>query len=214
MRHRTLGRATAAALGAALLLSACGGSDDEGGDDIVGAKNSSSASPDGPAVEEDPDAPAFDFPGDLKADVEPADTGDDKKDAVLRDQGYALSAMVESYGQQKATANFDRYWQDPAYTNYVKDFERFADEGQRIAGTGRYFNREVRQVEDGSALVVFCEDQGGGYVVDAKTGERIGSGDGENSAVLRLYRQTLTRTDDGTWTVTESDWTEGDGTCR
>ncbi|MFW6721515.1 hypothetical protein ACHZ98_15395 [Streptomyces sp. MAR4 CNY-716] len=213
MRHRTLGRATAAALGAALLLTGCGGSDDDGGDDIVGAENKNSASPSAPA-EEDPGAPAFDFPDDLEAEVEPADTGDGKKDAVLRDHGYALSAMVESYGQQKATANFEDYWQDPAYTNYVKDFERFADEGQRIAGTGRYFDREVKQVRDGSALVVFCEDQGDGYVVDAETGKRVGSGGGENSAVLRLYRQTLTRTDDGTWVVAESDWTEGDGTCR
>ncbi|WP_407561980.1 hypothetical protein [Streptomyces sp. 184] len=212
MRHRTLGRATAAALGAALLLTACGGSDDEGTDEIVGAEKKNSASPSAPA-EEDPDAPAFDFPGDLKADVEPADTGDEKKDAVLRDQGYALSAMVESYGRQKATANFERYWQDPAYTTYVKDFARFADEGQRIAGTGRYFNREVKQVRDGSALVVFCEDQSDGYVVDAGTGKNV-SADGGNSAVVRLYRQTLTRTDDGTWAVAESDWTEGDGTCR
>ncbi|WP_326799107.1 hypothetical protein OG946_30120 [Streptomyces sp. NBC_01808] len=146
MRHRTLGRVTATALGAALLLTACGGSDDGGGDEIVGAKNNTSESPSAPA-EEDPDAPAFTFPDDLKADVEPADTGDEKKDAVLRDQGYALSAMVESYGRQKATANFEQYWQDPAYTTYVQDFERFADEGQRIAGTGRYFDREVKQVK-------------------------------------------------------------------
>lgn len=213
MRHRTLGRATAAALGAALLLSACGGSDDGGGDEIVGAENNNSASPSAPA-EEDPDAPAFDFPDDLKADVEPADTGNEKKDAVLRDQGYALGAMVESYGQQKATANFEQYWQDPAYTNYTKDFERFADEGQRIAGTGRYFNREVKQVKADSALVVFCEDQSDGYVVDAETGKRVGTGGGENAEVLRLYRQTLMRTADGTWAVAESDWTEGDGTCR
>ncbi|MEO3762009.1 hypothetical protein [Streptomyces sp. B5E4] len=204
---------TATALGAALLLTACGGSDDGGGDEIVGAEKNNSVSPTAPA-EEDPDAPVFDFPDDLKADVEPADTGDEKKDAVLRDQGYALSAMVESYGQQKATANFERYWQDPAYTTYVQDFERFADEGQRIAGTGRYFDREVKQVKDGSALVVFCEDQSDGYVVDAETGKSVGAEGGENAAVMRLYRQTLTRTDDGTWTVAESDWTEGDGTCR
>ncbi len=212
MRHRTLGRATAAALGAALLLSACGGSDDDGGE-IVGAETEGSPSASAPA-EEDPDAPAFDFPGDLRADVEPAGTGDGKKQAVLRDQGYALSAMVESYGQQKATANFERYWQDPAYTNYVKDFERFADDGQRIAGTGRYFNREVKQVKGDSALVMFCEDQSEGYVVDAETGKRVGTGGGENAEVLRLYRQTLTRTADGVWAVAESDWTEGDGTCR
>ncbi|MFF0727665.1 hypothetical protein [Streptomyces sp. NPDC004134] len=205
---------TATALGAALLLTACGGSDDDGGgDEIVGAENKTSESPAAPA-EEDPDAPAFDFPDDLQADVEPADTGDEKKDAVLRDQGYALSAMVESYGRQKATANFEKYWQDPAYATYVQDFERFAGEGQRIAGTGRYFDREVKQVKDGSALVVFCEDQSDGYVVDAKTGKSVGAEGGENAAVMRLYRQTLTRTDDGTWTVTESDWTEGDGTCR
>ncbi|MGP3951643.1 hypothetical protein [Streptomyces sp. 7N604] len=212
MKIRFVSAAAVAATGVLLLTTACG-SDDGGGkanDEIAGAqkeeKESASPSP------EEKGAPKFDLPSDVKVVVDADKTGDKAKDEVLRDHGYALMGMVESFAKGEATDNFNRYWADGVHAKYVANFKIYKDDGATVTGTDRYYGREVKSVEGNSALVTFCEDQSQIFDKIVKTG-KVEKTKPSLKSFVELRAQ-LKKSSTGEWQVIDEQRLEGSRSCQ
>lgn len=196
-------------LAAAVSLSACGDDGGTAGGSIDGAKSGNEAETPSPSSSP---APKFVYPGNFKVVVDANATGDKAKDAVLRDHGFALQAMMEGYAQAKVTTNFERYWTGVAYSGYAKDFRMFKKLDRGMGGTNRFYKRKVAHLKGAKARVVFCEDQSKGYATDRNTGKRVKAGSDDPSDWVRLYSVWLAK-QGSRWVVTQSTWVKGGTSC-
>jgi hypothetical protein len=218
MSARLTKAAIGAAVAGALLLTACG-SGEEGDDGIAGAGQGGTTTPEpeeseAPDEPADPDAPEFDFPDTFEVVIDAAEpTGDAATDELLRDHGYALMAMLESYVQQKGTENFSRFWAAPVDSEYLVDFDKFADEGWTLAGVNRFYSRDVVSLEGDRAVITFCEDSSGSWGEEIDTGEKLDSATGEEHEEFSEHRQGLERSGEGPWQVVTSTWETGSDRC-
>ncbi|WP_181785764.1 hypothetical protein [Streptomyces phytophilus] len=204
--------AAAAAVAAALLLAGCGGDDggSSSGDKIEGAR-SGDDEPSAEPSEKDPGAPRFDLPDDVKVEVAEDATGDGQKDAILRDHGYALMAQQEAYAATEATPNFSRYWAGEAAATFEADFAEYRKDGVTITGLDTFYFREVTSVQDGRAVVAYCEDQSGAYLKNAESGKVD-----KTPTTLNSYidaRATMEKSGGG-WKVVDYQATRGSKECR
>ncbi|AKH84072.1 hypothetical protein AA958_19910 [Streptomyces sp. CNQ-509] len=213
MKARSAGAsAVAAALGAVLLLAGCGGDDGgpSSGDRIEGAKTGNKE-PSGDPSEKEPGAPEFDLPDDVKVEIAEDATGDEEKDAILRDHGYALMAQQEAYAATEATPNFEQYWDGEAAATFEADFAAYRKDGITITGLDTFYFREVTSLKGDRAVVAYCEDQSEAYVKDAETGKVD-----KTPADLDSYidaRATMEKSGD-IWKVVDYQATRGSKECR
>ncbi|MFW6695312.1 hypothetical protein [Streptomyces sp. MAR4 CNX-425] len=212
MRARRAGTAAAAAAAAAaLLLTGCGGDDGgSSGDEIEGAQPGS-AEPSAEPSPDGPGAPEFDLPADVEVEVSEDATGDGKKDAILRDHGYALMAQQEAYAATEATENFERYWAGEAAATFEADFAEYRKDGVTITGLDTFYFREVTSLTGGRAVVAYCEDQSKAYLKDAESGKVD-----KTPVTLNSYidaRATMEKSGDG-WKVVDYQATRGSKECR
>ena len=173
--------ATAAALAATLLLSGCGGDQDGSSGKIEGAESGKKTS--SPSTSTDtgkdkagekngPDAPEFDFPEGVKADVAEERTGDKEKDAVLRDHGYALRAVVLSVAKADADLPVDsRFLWGDANDALKYHVSKFKKDGKVGTGVYRYYDRKAAVRDDDSAVVTYCESERDAFAKVVKTGK-------------------------------------------
>ncbi|WP_130796230.1 hypothetical protein [Streptomyces otsuchiensis] len=223
-RRRNPAALGAAALTAALLLTACGSDGDDAADDVPGMGQGGDAAPsqepengEEPETDEedagDPGEPTFDFPDNFEIVIDDDTTGDPEKDELLRDHGYALMAMMESYVQQKGTENFSRYWTAPVDSDYLYDFDWYADEGWTLAGVHRVYDRVVSDISEAGASIAFCEDVAEVRTEDVETGERVpDEAEGEYHHFLE-HRMRLERAEGDNWQVSVSSWDRGSEKC-
>ncbi|MEV6313648.1 hypothetical protein [Streptomyces sp. NPDC051776] len=214
MRIRFAGAAAVATAGI-LLLTACG-SDDGGGGSKAGDENAGAGKKDeqrstspSPAKKA---APKFNLPPDVKVVIDDDKTGDKAKDEVLKDHGYALMAMEESFAKAKATNNFNRYWAEEAHAEYAANFKLYERDGATITGTDRFYGREVKSVEGGKALVTFCEDQRRTFDKIVKTG-KVEKTKPSLKSFFELRAQ-LKKSGTGAWTVIDEQRLEGSKSCQ
>ncbi|AUH41375.1 hypothetical protein [Streptomyces sp. CMB-StM0423] len=213
MKARSAGTAAvAAALGAVLLLAGCGGDDGgpSSGDKIEGAKTDNKE-PSGEPSEKEPGAPEFDLPDDVRVEIAEDATGDEQKDAILRDHGYALMAQQEAYAATGATPNFTQYWAGEAAATFAADFAEYRKDGVTITGLDTFYFREVTSLKDGRAVVAYCEDQSKAYLKNAGTGKVD-----KTPTTLDSYidaRATMEKSGDN-WQVVDYQATRGSKECR
>ncbi|WBB64007.1 hypothetical protein O7599_16460 [Streptomyces sp. WMMC500] len=211
MKARRAGTAAAAAVAAAaLLLTGCGDDGGSSGDEIEGAKTGNKEPSADPSAGE-PGAPRFDLPDDVEVEIAEDATGDERKDAILRDHGYALMAQQEAYAATEATANFAKYWDGEAAATFEADFATYRKDGITITGLDTFYFREVTSLKDGRAVVAYCEDQSRAYVKDTETGKVD-----KTPATLDSYidaRATMEKGADG-WKVVDYQATRGSKECR
>lgn len=204
--------AAAAAVAAALLLAGCGGDDggSSSGDKIEGAQSGNEDPTTEPSAD-DPGAPEFDLPDDVEVEIAADETGDKKKDEVLRYHGYALMAQQEAYAATEPTPNFEKFWDDVAAGKMTNDFATYRKDGITITGLDRFYFREVVSIEGTTAVVAACEDQSKAYVKDVETGKVE-----KTDTTLKSYvglRSTMEKTADG-WKVVDYTATRGSEECR
>jgi hypothetical protein len=212
MKARRAGTAAAAAAAAAaLLLTGCGG-DDAGssGDKIEGAQSGDKEPSAEPSADE-PGAPEFDLPEDVEVEIAEDATGDEKKDVILRDHGYALMAQQEAYAATEATPNFSRYWDGEAAATFEADFAAYRKDGITITGLDTFYFREVTSLKGDRAVVAYCEDQSAAYVKDAETGKVDKTPAGLDSYIDA--RATMEKSGD-IWKVVDYQATRGSKECR
>lgn len=181
-RATTVTTFAATALVGTLLLSGCGdgGNKDGSSDKIEGAgggkKDSSSpsasAKKDKDAAENDLEAPEFDFPKGVRADIAGDSTGDKDKDAVLRDHGYALRAIVVSLAKADTKSPLaKRYLWDQANEGLQSLVSKFKKDGKVGTGVYRYYDRKAVVQDDDSATVTYCESERDAFAKVVKTGK-------------------------------------------
>jgi hypothetical protein len=218
MNKRTAAGTASAALATTLLLSACGGS---GGTshDIKGAQSSksgkASAPSSTPSASPASGAPTFDFPHGLTVKIDADATGDKTKDAVLRDHGYALRAILLAYVKQDpGLPLLGEYLAGKALQEYGDDVNAAKKDGKTVTGREFYYDRSVTVEEikgTPTATVKYCEDQRYAYDKDVKTGKVYKTAPSANSF---LAHTDFMEKDSATWKITAVSMDRGAARCQ
>ncbi|MEW1860769.1 hypothetical protein OG896_12280 [Streptomyces sp. NBC_00669] len=216
MAPRTKFSAAAGTLtAAALLLTACGGGHDK---KIASSPTPSdttasqtTAPPTTPAA--DPSAPTFDFPSDFKIVVAPDKTGDPTKDAVLRDQGYAVQAIYLAITKlDKTLPVFTKYVTQDASEGWSASIDAGKKDDRSITGTLQIYNRKVTVSSSTVAAVSFCEDQSAAYDKNLKTGKAVMTTPSITDFVFHTSR--MLKGTDGIWHTTTYNNQKGATQCK
>ncbi|GAB2443546.1 hypothetical protein [Streptomyces incanus] len=207
-RRPTLLAALALTATTALTLSACGGSEessakDKDSDKIAGAATgggksaSPSASP-APAAE---GRPKIELPADVTYTFEWKKTGDTDKDAVLSDAEQRIKAVDMAIAEQNPLHDAYRFYSEgTAAAGSQKYIQEFVDHKARTTGVTRFYNESVAIKADGTASLVYCEDQSKTFNKFLETGKTDVTSVSKDSYVV--YAGTLRKSKDGVW-VTE-----------
>ncbi|WP_130798391.1 hypothetical protein [Streptomyces otsuchiensis] len=214
-RVRRTTTALSAVVCAALVLGACGSGDDgtDTADDTPPGVDQSEPADDTdgdaddqdepePEDEEDDDRPEIDLGDDFENIYEDDATGDDVKDAILRDSRGYFDAVDAAINQQDtAYPALTYYIADEALISSINLVESLVESGTAQIGQARIFDREVTLFEDGAAGVFFCRDYSQVTDIDHATGEVKSPAD--ESAKPDLYTTRLETDSDGVWQTVE-----------
>lgn len=199
----------AVAMAAGLLLSACSGRGSGQADDVKGAEFPSlseggkSEEPESEEAEGDQDGsgdgvdrPEIELPDDMTKEFEDVDTDDPTERAVLADQARYASAVDAAIAAGEVGPALDFYATGEGYADALDLVTGFHEDGYRVAGSTRYYNRSVTLRDERVATSSYCVDFSHAYSVDVETGEEFPDGDEQG---LYSFRQVLN--DSGVWQV-------------
>ncbi|WP_369035035.1 hypothetical protein [Streptomyces adonidis] len=206
---------------AALLLTACGGSDgastskdnnkvaeaDTAGETPASSAASASAS----AVSAD--RPKIELPSDLTYTFEWPNTGATDKDTVLSDSKQFIKAVDMAIAvQEPLNEAYLFYSEGEAAAGSEKFIQWFVDNRSRITGAKRYFDAKVNINSDGTAGLVYCEDQSKAYDKSLTTGKTNVTAASKNSYVL--YSSRLRVDEHGIWITETLTSQRGSSVCQ
>ncbi|RZB17539.1 hypothetical protein StrepF001_20985 [Streptomyces sp. F001] len=195
----------AAAATAALLLAGCGDDGDaKANEEIAGAdtgSEGSSASPTASATES-VERPMINLPSDLTYTFDWPKTGDGDKDAVLNDGQQFIKAVDIAIAEQDPLNKAYRFYSEGAAAAGTQDFiQEFVEYKDRITGKKHYYDAKVQVNDDGTAGLVYCEDQNKAYNKSLKNGKMAVTPESKDNYVL--YNSRLRVNKEGIW-VTET----------
>jgi hypothetical protein len=203
-RRPTLLAALTLTAAAALTLSACGSDDSsgKGEDKIEGADTGSSPSTSpSETTSAQPDRPKIEVPTDVTYKFEWDKTGDPVKDAVLHDAEQRIRAVDMAIAEQDPLHKAYRFYSEgEAAAGSEKYIQEFVDHKARTTGLTRYYGESVNVKGDGTAALVYCEDQSKSFNKFLKTGKTDVTPVTKDSYVI--YAGTLRKNSKGVW-VTE-----------
>ncbi|WP_217246649.1 hypothetical protein [Streptomyces sp. AC602_WCS936] len=203
-RRPTLLTAVTLTAAAALTLSACGSEDSASGDNdkIAGADTGSEpSSPPSESVPAEVDRPEIELPTDVTYRFEWDKTGDPVKDAVLHDAEQRIKAVDMAIAEQNALHEAYRFYSEgEAAAGSQKYIQEFIDHKARTTGMTRYYRESLNVKGDGTASLVYCEDQSKSFNKFIKTGKIDVTPVTRDSYVV--YASTLRKNKKGVW-VTE-----------
>ncbi|MFE2277927.1 hypothetical protein ACFXAE_11850 [Streptomyces sp. NPDC059454] len=216
-RRSTLLAALALTATTALPLSACGSDEDstaEDSDKITGAdtggekstspSNSASASADRPTIE---------LPSDVAYEFQWKKTGDSAKDAVLNDAEQRIRAVDMAIAEQDPLHGAYRFYSEgTAAAESQKYIQEFIDHKARTTGLTRYYNESVTINDDGTAALVYCEDQGKAFNKFLKTGKTDITPVTKDSYVI--YAGTLRKNKSDVWVTERLTSQRGSSKCQ
>ncbi|CAL9460852.1 hypothetical protein SUDANB96_02654 [Streptomyces sp. enrichment culture] len=200
----------------ALSLSACGGSDDspEANDKIAGVDRGTeeSASPTASASAA-VDRPTIELPSDVRYKFEWARTGDPEKDAVLSDAEQRIKAVDMAIAEQDPLhAAYRFYSEGTAAAGSQQYIQDFVDHKARTTGLRRFYDESLTVRDDGTAALVYCEDQSKAFNKFLETGKTDITPVTKNSYVI--YASTLRKNEKGVWVTERLDSQRGSAKCR
>ncbi|MEV7014626.1 hypothetical protein [Streptomyces sp. NPDC093991] len=204
-RRPTLLAALALTATAALTLSACGSDDDspaKDSDKIAGADtgDKKSASPSA-STSTSADRPKIQLPSDVTYKFEWPKTGDEDKDAILSDSEQRIKAVDMAIAEQDPLHEAYRFYTEGTAAAGSEEFiQEFVDHKARTTGFTRFYDASVTVNKDGTAALVYCEDQGKAFNKFLETGKINVTPVTKNSYVI--YAATLRKNKNGVW-VTE-----------
>ncbi|MGW3724966.1 hypothetical protein [Streptomyces sp. NPDC000851] len=216
-RPRRLITTAAAAVTAALLLTGCGGDDGEakGNDEIAGTDTggeASSASPTASATDT-VERPVINLPSDLTYTFEWPKTGDGDKDAVLNDSQQFIRAVDLAIAEQDPLNEAYRFYSEGAAAAETQKFiQEFVDYKDRITGKKRYYDAKVQVNDDGTAGLVYCEDQNKAYNKSLKNGKTAVTPESKDNYVL--YNSRLRVNKEGIWVTETLTSQRGSAVCQ
>ncbi|MGQ4376386.1 hypothetical protein ACN6K9_006713 [Streptomyces sp. SAS_267] len=213
-RPRLFPTTAAGATAALLLLTACGGGGTEpkGHDEIAGAGGARSASP-GVRATPPTGRPEIELPSDLTYTFEWPKTGDEDKDAVLRDSEQSIRAVDLAIANQDALDKaYLFYYEGEAAAQTQKFVEAYVNAKARTTGTYRYYAPAVKVNGADSASLVYCEDQSKAYDMYLKPKRIDKTAVTKNSYVL--YNTQLHKNGKGVWVIEKLLSQRGSTKCR
>ncbi|WP_103544924.1 hypothetical protein [Streptomyces sp. SM1] len=216
-RRPTLLAALALTATTALTLSACGSDDDhptKDSDKIVGADTGGekSASPSA-STPTSADRPEIELPSDVTHKFEWKKTGDPAKDAVLNDAEQRIKAVDMAIAEQDPLHEAYRFYSEgTAAAGSEKYIQEFVDHKARTTGKARYYNESVTVNEDGTAALVYCEDQSKAFNKFLETGKTNVNQATKNSYVI--YASTLRKNKSGVWVTERLTSQRGSAKCQ
>ncbi|MFF4759119.1 hypothetical protein [Streptomyces sp. NPDC001292] len=200
---------------AALLLAGCGGGDGDSkaNDKIAGAdtgtETAASPTPSATAVAR----PEIELPSDLTYTFEWPKTGDKTKDAVLYDSQQFIKAVDMAIADQKPLDKGYRFYSEgEAAAGSQKFIQEFVDYKDRITGAKRYYGAKVQVNDDGTASLVYCEDQNKAYNKSLKTGKTEVTPQSKDNYVL--YNSRLRVNKQGIWVTEKLMSQRGSSVCQ
>ncbi|WP_225797244.1 hypothetical protein [Streptomyces aculeolatus] len=195
--------AMAAAAALTLLLTACGSDEDDGTpqDDKIQGADKAKKSPSPSASEAGEGRPEIKLPDDVTYEFAWSETGDPDKDAVLRDGEQLIKAIDVAIADQDPTHDALLFYTEGEAAAEAERFVRlFVDDKSRTTGTYRFYDEQVEINDDGTATLIYCEDQGKAYNKSLKTGKVDVTPVTEDSYLV--YNTKLRENDSGVW-ITE-----------
>lgn len=213
MRKRTTA-AVALAAASVVLLSACGGESGGDADDIKGADSAKKPSPSASATADNIDRPEITLPKDVKYEFEGSETGDPKKDAVLRDNQYNLQAIDYAITVDKGDAEkpLKFYNKGSALVSAASYIKGYYDDDRSFIGTTRYYDRDVTILKDGAATLTYCADATKTYPKDRKTG-KVNKSIEPSAADYTFFSERLEKNDKGVWQASSVTSGPGEKKC-
>ncbi|MET9389825.1 hypothetical protein ABZY20_05320 [Streptomyces sp. NPDC006624] len=216
-RRPTLLAALTLTAAAALTLSACGSDDSSQGKDndkIAGADTGDKAPPSATSSAAGAgDRPTIELPSDVTYKFEWKKTGDTDKDAVLSDAEQRIRAVDMAIAKQDPLDKAYRFYSEgAAAAGSQKYIQEFVDHKARTTGLTRYYNESVTIKDDGTAALVYCEDQSKAFNRFLKTGKTDVTPVTKDSYVV--YAGTLRRNDKGVWVTERLISQRGSAKCR
>ena len=221
MKRRSLPVAAALVATAAMPLTACGGADGEstskdndkaaGAD--TGSETSASPTPSASASAASADRPKIELPSDLTYTFDWPKTGDADKDAVLADSEQFIKAVDMAIAEQNPLDKaYQFYAEGEAAAESQKFIQEFVDYKDRITGAKQYFDAKVNVNSDGTAGLVYCEDQSKAYNKSLTTGKTDVTAASKNSYVL--YSSRLRGDEHGIWITETLTSQRGSSVCQ
>ncbi|MFD0307595.1 hypothetical protein [Streptomyces sp. NPDC127119] len=199
---------------AALTLSACGG---DSADDKVAAADTDTGTEKSasPSASESADAgrPKIELPSDLSYTFEWPKTGDEEKDAVLKDSAQSIKAVDLAIAHQDALDEpYLFYYEGEAAAGTEQFIQEYVENKARTTGAYRFYDPKVNVRGDGTASFSYCEDQGKAFVMYLK-GKRVKKTEVTARSYV-AYQTSLKKNDKGVWVIHEITSQSGSAACQ
>ncbi|MFJ8086389.1 hypothetical protein ACIQ6Y_38260 [Streptomyces sp. NPDC096205] len=215
MNRRPLTLAATLTAVVVLSLSACSSSDDssQANDKIAGAKTETAESPsptDAPSTAVN--RPEIKLPSDVTYRFEWRRTGDPDKDAALSDAEQRIKAVDMAIAEQDPLHAAYRFYSKGSAAAGTQQFiQDFVDHKARTTGVTRYYNESLTVKDDGTAALVYCEDQSKVFNKFLETGKTDVTPVTRDSYVI--YASTLRKNDNGVWVTERLESQRGSAKC-
>lgn len=152
------------------------------------------------------------MPSDVTYNFEWTKTGNADKDAVLNDAEQRIKAVDSAIAEQDPLHAAYRFYSEGAAAAGSQAYiQEFVDHEARTTGLTRYYNESVTVENDGTAALLYCEDQSKAYNKFLKTGRTDVTPVGKNSYVI--YATTLRKNKNGVWVTKTLDSQRGSAKC-
>ncbi|MFI8210565.1 hypothetical protein [Streptomyces werraensis] len=140
-------------------------------------------------------------------------TGDEDKDAVLSDSEQRIKAVDMAIAEQDPLHEAYRFYTEgTAAAGTEKWIQSFVDHKARTTGVTRFYDADVTVNKNGTAALVYCEDQGKAYNKILETGKVDVTPVSEDSYVV--YVATLRKNENGVWVTERLSSQRGSARCR
>ncbi|MGA5117369.1 hypothetical protein [Streptomyces pseudogriseolus] len=196
-----------------MTLTACGGNDTYApaqDSDKAPAAAQPSPTTSASASAERPD---IQLPADVTYTFEWPKTGDEDKDAVLSDSEQRIKAVDMAIAEQDPLHEAYRFYTEGTAAAGTEGWiKSFVDHKARTTGVTRFYDADVTVDKNGTAALVYCEDQGKAYNKSLETGKVDVTPVSKDSYVV--YAATLRKNENGVWVTERLSSQRGSARCR
>jgi len=140
-------------------------------------------------------------------------TGDPVTDAVLTDTEQRIKAVDLAIAEQDPLHEAYRFYSEgTAAAGSQRYIQEFVDHKARTTGFTRFYDADVTVHEDGTAALVYCEDQSRAFNKFLETGKTDVTPVTKNSYVI--YAATVRKNGNGVWVTERLSSQRGSATCQ
>ncbi|WP_225653694.1 hypothetical protein [Streptomyces pseudogriseolus] len=196
-----------------MTLTACGGNDtDAPAQDSDKAPAAAQPSPT-TSASASAERPDIQLPADVTYTFEWPKTGDEDKDAVLSDSEQRIKAVDMAIAEQDPLHEAYRFYTEGTAAAGTEGWiQSFVDHKARTTGVTRFYDADVTVDKNGTATLVYCEDQGKAYNKSLETGKVDVTPVSKDSYVV--YAATLRKNENGVWVAERLSSQRGSARCR